>query len=63
MGNGAKQLRSRGAILALLLAFSAPTGAAPKRDPSDMITIVALGDSLTAGYGLSRKQAWPALVT
>jgi len=27
-----------------------------------MITIVALGDSLTAGYGLSRKQAWPALV-
>jgi acyl-CoA thioesterase-1 len=27
-----------------------------------MITIVALGDSLTAGYGLSRQQAWPALI-
>jgi acyl-CoA thioesterase-1 len=27
-----------------------------------MITIVALGDSLTAGFGLSRNQAWPALV-
>ena len=27
-----------------------------------MITIVALRDSLTAGYGLSRKQAWPALI-
>jgi acyl-CoA thioesterase-1 len=27
-----------------------------------VITIVALGDSLTAGYGLSRKQAWPALI-
>jgi acyl-CoA thioesterase-1 len=27
-----------------------------------MITIVALGDSLTAGYGLSRKQAYPALI-
>jgi len=27
-----------------------------------VITIVALGDSLTAGFGLSRKQAWPALV-
>ncbi len=27
-----------------------------------MITIVALGDSLTAGYGLSRQQAYPALV-
>jgi acyl-CoA thioesterase-1 len=27
-----------------------------------MITIVALGDSLTAGFGLSRKQAYPALI-
>lgn len=63
MGNGAKQLRSQAAIFALLLTFfSVPTGAAPKRDPSGVITIVALGDSLTAGFGLSRKQAWPALV-
>jgi len=38
------------------------TADAARRDPSDVITIVALGDSLTAGYGLSRKQAWPALV-
>jgi acyl-CoA thioesterase-1 len=29
---------------------------------SKMITILALGDSLTAGYGLSRKEAYPALV-
>lgn len=35
---------------------------AAKRDPLKMTTIVALGDSLTAGYGLSRQQAWPALV-
>ena len=62
MGNGTKQLGTRGAIIALLLAFPAPTGAAPKRDASKMITIVALGDSLTAGYGLSRKQAYPALL-
>jgi acyl-CoA thioesterase-1 len=27
-----------------------------------VITIVALGDSLTAGYGLSRKEAYPALI-
>jgi acyl-CoA thioesterase-1 len=27
-----------------------------------VITILALGDSLTAGYGLSRKQAYPALI-
>lgn len=39
-----------------------PSAWPAKRDPSDMITIVALGDSLTAGFGLSRKQAWPALV-
>jgi acyl-CoA thioesterase-1 len=38
------------------------TAPAAKRDPSKVITIVALGDSLTAGYGLSRQQAWPALV-
>jgi acyl-CoA thioesterase-1 len=63
MGHGAKQLRSRAAIFALLVGlFSVPAGAAPKRDPSGVITIVALGDSLTAGFGLSRKQAWPALV-
>lgn len=35
---------------------------AAKRDASNVITIVALGDSLTAGYGLSRKQAYPALI-
>jgi acyl-CoA thioesterase I len=35
---------------------------AAKRDASKVITIVALGDSLTSGYGLSRKQAYPALI-
>ena len=38
------------------------TAQAAKRDASNVITIVALGDSLTEGYGLSRKQAYPALV-
>ena len=38
------------------------TAEAAKRDASNVITIVALGDSLTAGFGLSRNQAWPALV-
>ena len=63
MGHGVKQWGSRAAVGAsLLLTFLVPSGAAPKRDPSNVITIVALGDSLTAGFGLSRKQAWPALV-
>lgn len=35
--------------------FSAGLGAAPKR-------ILILGDSLTAGYGLDPKQAYPALL-
>lgn len=43
-----------------LLAFQ--TADAARRDASHMITVVALGDSLTAGYGLSRQQAYPALV-
>lgn len=43
-----------------LLAFQ--TGEAARRDPSNVITIVAFGDSLTAGYGLSRQQAYPALI-
>jgi acyl-CoA thioesterase I len=38
------------------------TATAAKRDASKVITILALGDSLTAGYGLSRPQAWPALI-
>ena len=62
MARGAKQLRSR-LIVGVLLALSLVQSAQPaKRDPSNVITIVALGDSLTAGFGLSRKQAWPALV-
>jgi len=63
MGRGAKQLRSRAGLIVLLLAILfMQTADAARPDPSGVITIVALGDSLTAGYGLSRKQAWPALV-
>src|SRR3954447_20055279 len=62
MGRGAKQLRSQLVFSVLFAFFSLQSAEAAKRDPSDVITIVALGDSLTAGYGLSRKQAWPALV-
>jgi len=62
MAREAKQLRSQ-LIVGLLLALSLVQSAQPaKRDLSNVTTIVALGDSLTAGFGLSRKQAWPALV-
>jgi acyl-CoA thioesterase-1 len=63
MGHGAKQLRSRAVLVALLAALPLQSAEAAKRDPSNVITIVALGDSLTAGYGLSRKQAYPALLS
>ena len=62
MAQGAKQWRSLARLGALLATFSFPTAGAARRDASKMITIVALGDSLTAGYGLSRQQAYPALV-
>jgi acyl-CoA thioesterase-1 len=62
MAHGVKQLRSPAALGVLLALLFLPTAPAAKRDASSVITIVALGDSLTAGYGLSRKQAWPALI-
>jgi acyl-CoA thioesterase I len=62
MAQGAKQWRSLACLGALLAAFSSPTANAARRDPSNVITIVALGDSLTAGFGLSRNQAYPALI-
>ncbi|MEY2560624.1 MAG: acyl-CoA thioesterase [Verrucomicrobiota bacterium] len=51
-----------GALAASLVLAPFQTAQPAKRDASKVITIVALGDSLTAGYGLSRKQAYPALV-
>jgi acyl-CoA thioesterase-1 len=50
------------ALLLVLALVPLQTARAAKRDPSKVTTIVALGDSLTAGYGLSRQQAWPALI-
>ena len=53
-------------LLSALVAFVAvapiQTAQTVKHDASKVITIVALGDSLTAGYGLSRKEAYPALI-
>ena len=50
------------ALVVILALAPFQTGQAAKRDASKVITIVALGDSLTAGYGLSRTQAYPALI-
>jgi acyl-CoA thioesterase-1 len=50
------------AIIVALALAQFQTAQAAKRDASKVITVLALGDSLTAGYGLSRKQAYPALI-
>jgi acyl-CoA thioesterase-1 len=50
------------ALAAIVGLSSLQSTQAAKRDASRVITILALGDSLTAGYGLSRKQAYPALI-
>ena len=49
-------------LLLVALGFPFQTAVAGKRDVSKMITILALGDSLTAGFGLSRPEAYPALI-
>lgn len=49
-------------LIGAVALLSLQTAEAARRDASNVITIVALGDSLTSGYGLSRKQAYPALV-
>lgn len=45
--------------------FCAPIkgGQGARRDVSKVITILCLGDSLTAGFGLTREHAFPALLT
>lgn len=50
-------LSRRGAALALLAAFCAL--AAPTVTAAEPLRIVALGDSLTAGYGLAQSEAFP----
>jgi acyl-CoA thioesterase I len=62
MSRGVKQLRTQLLLGALGALLFVQTAEAARRDPSNVITIVALGDSLTAGFGLSRNQAWPALI-
>ncbi|HEV2841629.1 MAG TPA: arylesterase [Chthoniobacterales bacterium] len=57
-----KSIILAGTLVAVLVFAAFQSAPAAKRDAPKVITIVALGDSLTEGYGLSRKQAYPALV-
>ena len=50
-------------LLVVSLVLVAKSASAGSRDPSPVKRILVLGDSLSAGFGLSSKQAWPALLT
>ena len=50
------------ALLAGAVIIPFQSAPAAKHDASRMITVLALGDSLTDGFGLSRKEAYPALI-
>ena len=52
-GSAAKLVNVCFAALAALTLLSSPVKAAP-------LTVLALGDSLTAGYGLAREEAFPS---
>ena len=60
MGKGLKQRRSIALVLSLVWLQSGAFGA---RDSTPMKRILVLGDSLSAGFGLSSKQAYPALLS
>src|SRR5262249_53735042 len=62
MGKSLKQSRSAMALAGISLVLSASISAAP-RDSSAMKRVLVLGDSLSVGFGLSSKQAYPALLT
>jgi len=50
------------ALVVAVGSFPFHSAQATKPDVSKVITILALGDSLTDGFGLSRKEAYPALI-
>lgn len=55
-------MRRIGLFAAMVLAACAQSDAASRRETSGVRTILFFGDSLTDGYGLSRSQAFPALI-
>jgi acyl-CoA thioesterase-1 len=63
MGKTLRQSRTVNLVAAISLVLAAPSARAASRDSSEVKRILVLGDSLSAGFGLSSKQAYPALIT
>ena len=62
LGMNIRSLITHCVVLCGIGMFSLPSANAAEPQTTKVITIVALGDSLTDGFGLSRKEAWPALI-
>ena len=62
MGKPLRQWRTAAFLAVILLVALAQSATAATRDSSAMKRILVLGDSLSAGFGLTSKQAYPALL-
>jgi acyl-CoA thioesterase I len=63
MGKRVKQWRTGALVISILSIVSSQSVTAASHDSSSVKRILILGDSLSAGYGLSSNQAYPALLT
>lgn len=62
MGNALRQSRTAGFLMGLVLITGWQSVSGAPRDSSALKRILVLGDSLSAGLGLSSKQAYPVLL-
>lgn len=62
MGKSLRQSRTAILLASIWLMLTPPSVTAAQRDPSAMKRILVLGDSLSAGFGLTSRQAWPWLI-
>lgn len=49
-------------IMCLLLSLSLPYASAAENSPSQQQTILIMGDSISAGYGIDKAQGWVSLL-
>ena len=62
MGKSLRQSRTATLLTGFSIVFAVASSSAVARDSSAVKRILVLGDSLSAGFGLSSKQAYPSLL-
>jgi len=62
MGKSPRQSRTATLLIGFLLLFDAASAFAAPGDSAAVKRILVLGDSLSAGFGLSSKQAYPSIL-